>query len=589
MKVWNANKESGIKLSRELGNTHTHDEVCTKIVERWVAPELKVGDRCLEPAVGGGGFYFAMIEAYLKLGVSIQDVVEQYVWGCDVDERAIQWVQEELKRKYGYEGVARLYHQDYLRWKSPVKFDWVVTNPPYISSKNFKPTTMSKEQYWEDLKKAGIACDAKTDVYVYFFLKSMGEMNLHGTQVFLCSDSWLDCEYGKFLKQEWKTPQWHLKHILSSPWHPWFRDDTSAIVTVLQKKREGEATKDQTLTLERLVKPWIEMTSTERGELKVLTKQEVQEVWRQVQMGAINVRNPWVIQGRWYDEAKRHLQRIQSKMIRLEDQWIFTSTGVSQAQLEKEGLLIKKKSSDLENPNSGDSMQEKETRIDRLPVFWQIQARVNRPPKYQWRLSESDMVWEMKEDEEIVKKNRRETSWYLSGIIDRFPLVLGLDGPSIHVSKYFHAQPKDRQDLIEGGWEWTLEDWGWWMTCVWTGISMELELKEGTRKTLRKGEMGLTKEIKKEELKRCLGIDVAQLDVQARETIRKHAKSLSGVVLYSLEEATKNKDWIAIQMELGRVLGVSKEEVEQAIKMWYRLYVLRMRNHEKWKQLQKPS
>jgi hypothetical protein len=100
-------------------------------------------------------------------------------------------------------------------------FDIIIGNPPYvrqeqISDPNGKHTpteykellrTTIYEEYPDyffttKLKtKLKIKIDGKSDLYTFFYLKSLKLLNEKGVLTFICSNSWLDVGYGKWLQQ----------------------------------------------------------------------------------------------------------------------------------------------------------------------------------------------------------------------------------------------------------------------------------------------------------------------------------------------------------------------------------------------------
>ncbi|MDH7605599.1 MAG: Eco57I restriction-modification methylase domain-containing protein, partial [Melioribacter sp.] len=100
-------------------------------------------------------------------------------------------------------------------------FDIIIGNPPYvrqeqISDPNGKHTPTEYKEllrktiyeeypdyfYTNKLKtKLKIKIDGKSDLYTFFYLKSLKLLNEKGVLTFICSNSWLDVGYGKWLQQ----------------------------------------------------------------------------------------------------------------------------------------------------------------------------------------------------------------------------------------------------------------------------------------------------------------------------------------------------------------------------------------------------
>ena len=73
-------------------------------------------------------------------------------------------------------------------------FDVVIGNPPYVRQekiKHLKPT----------LKKRYTCYTGAADLYVYFYERGLQLLSPNGTHTFICSNSWLDVNYGALLQK----------------------------------------------------------------------------------------------------------------------------------------------------------------------------------------------------------------------------------------------------------------------------------------------------------------------------------------------------------------------------------------------------
>ena len=102
-------------------------------------------------------------------------------------------------------------------------FDIVIGNPPYIRHEDIEDPLgriKDKSEYKGHLEEMirndfstyftkKVKINSKSDLYTYFYIRSLRLLNKKGVHVFICSNSWLDVEYGawlqKFLLDEYET------------------------------------------------------------------------------------------------------------------------------------------------------------------------------------------------------------------------------------------------------------------------------------------------------------------------------------------------------------------------------------------------
>ena len=95
-------------------------------------------------------------------------------------------------------------------------FDVVIGNPPYVRQEKIKELKPS-------LKKRYDCYTGTADLYVYFYERGLKLLSASGTHTFICSNSWLDVNYGAPLQ----------KHLLNNT--------ASAIICHSEAKREFES------------------------------------------------------------------------------------------------------------------------------------------------------------------------------------------------------------------------------------------------------------------------------------------------------------------------------------------------------------
>ena len=92
-------------------------------------------------------------------------------------------------------------------------FDIVIGNPPYVRKEDIKdPLEKIDGQDYKDALAEMVLCDfprefrkeklnAQSDLYTYFYIRSLRLLNEKGVHVFICSNSWLDVGYGVWLQK----------------------------------------------------------------------------------------------------------------------------------------------------------------------------------------------------------------------------------------------------------------------------------------------------------------------------------------------------------------------------------------------------
>ncbi len=93
-------------------------------------------------------------------------------------------------------------------------FDVVIGNPPYVRQEdigdpfgNLEPKAYKKELEaairgdFPDYFRSGVTISGRSDLYTYFYIRSLRLLNDQGELIFICSNSWLDVGYGDWLQR----------------------------------------------------------------------------------------------------------------------------------------------------------------------------------------------------------------------------------------------------------------------------------------------------------------------------------------------------------------------------------------------------
>lgn len=94
-------------------------------------------------------------------------------------------------------------------------FDVIIGNPPYIRQEDIEDPLgrikdkkvyksyleqMVKEDY-PDYFSTKTKINAQSDLYTYFYIRSLRLLNSKGVHIFICSNSWLDVDYGHWMQK----------------------------------------------------------------------------------------------------------------------------------------------------------------------------------------------------------------------------------------------------------------------------------------------------------------------------------------------------------------------------------------------------
>ncbi|MDD2582708.1 MAG: Eco57I restriction-modification methylase domain-containing protein, partial [Desulfuromonadaceae bacterium] len=124
-------------------------------------------------------------------------------------------------------------------------FDIVIGNPPYLKSGKIRDPLdkmnpakykrllqeMTESDFPEVLKTENI--NRRSDLYTFFYVRGMRIANYNGHVVFICSNSWLDVDYGYWL-QSFVVSQRRLHYVFNNQVQRSFkRADVNTIISVI--------------------------------------------------------------------------------------------------------------------------------------------------------------------------------------------------------------------------------------------------------------------------------------------------------------------------------------------------------------------
>jgi len=154
-------------------------------------------------------------------------------------------------------------------------FDIVVGNPPYLSQQNlqdlfgrFSPRdykTRLQEAVQEDLKRFGPYTHTfpppkpagRSDLYTYFYARSLALLHEKGVHAFVVSNSWLDVQYGAWLQRVFLEAA-PLRYVIENRVKRSFEADVNTVITVAHALRKQKLPEDWPLLFIVAQKPFEE-------------------------------------------------------------------------------------------------------------------------------------------------------------------------------------------------------------------------------------------------------------------------------------------------------------------------------------------
>lgn len=133
-------------------------------------------------------------------------------------------------------------------------FDLVIGNPPYVrqeeiqdplgryEAKDYKAYLQEEAKgdfrYFHGLGNA-ISISGRSDLYTYFYLRTLALLKPTGVHVFIASNSWLDVQYGAWLQEVFLRAA-PLRFVIENRVSRSFRADVNVAITVAWAPREVE-------------------------------------------------------------------------------------------------------------------------------------------------------------------------------------------------------------------------------------------------------------------------------------------------------------------------------------------------------------
>ncbi len=221
---------------------------------------IVVGDSISGPNPGKHYLWPADQENALRIGELRQQCM--FLWGFEESNirKEMYDLQSELEKKISSQspGSSIKYEIQFAEVFAGENggFDIVLANPPYVR----------QEHIDEDIKKwikkqeiYGSVITGKSDLYAYFFARTKYLLKRGGVSCFICSNTWMDVEFGFLLQKEF-LDNYHDIHIIDSRVERQFA--TAEINTVISFMTKGSV-EDETVRFTMLEGPFIDSISAE--------------------------------------------------------------------------------------------------------------------------------------------------------------------------------------------------------------------------------------------------------------------------------------------------------------------------------------
>lgn len=221
----------------EMGQYATPFSLAREIVEFVRDTHFAETDkiRFLDPAVGTGTFFSALLDAFPK--TRIENAV-----GIELDSK-IASIAKNLWAAWGLEIVEADFAQ--LPFPASPMFNLHLVNPPYVRHHHLNPET--KQNLQEKIKAAvGLNLNGLAGLYCYFLLIAHRWLVQDGFGVWLIPSEFMDVKYGEIVKR-YLIEQVSLRHVHRFDVEALQFDDAlvSSTVLIFQKRKpehEGEVT-----------------------------------------------------------------------------------------------------------------------------------------------------------------------------------------------------------------------------------------------------------------------------------------------------------------------------------------------------------
>ncbi|MCH1442449.1 MAG: N-6 DNA methylase, partial [Candidatus Poseidoniaceae archaeon] len=229
--------------------------------------------KTIDPACGSGAYLIGLLQELVRIDCTLssylgnnnlskfhlkRQLISQSLFGMDIDSAAVHrtrcrlWLSlatdsslpftvldEEFNLESGDSllGLGPKCVQGVLAEDGG--FDLVLANPPYVHHRhidsNFKKKLL---QQYGHLECSPV--DKTSDLYCYFFLRANELLRPNGIQIFICSNSWLDAQFGTSL-QRYLLQKTHIISLIDSRKKKQFGNaEVNTILSIIRKSKPAD-------------------------------------------------------------------------------------------------------------------------------------------------------------------------------------------------------------------------------------------------------------------------------------------------------------------------------------------------------------
>lgn len=169
-----------------LGQVFT-PHILAKFMISLFKSDIKTNHKVLDPCIGPNTFlsYLNEIDSSIKL------------IGIEIDKSLITEIIQTFYAKPNRELIL----DSFFNIPLSNKFDFIIQNPPYVRQELMMDGENSKTLALRSLSPLSEIIPAKSNLYVYFLLKSIFHLSDNGRMIAVIYDSWLYSDFGKVLKE----------------------------------------------------------------------------------------------------------------------------------------------------------------------------------------------------------------------------------------------------------------------------------------------------------------------------------------------------------------------------------------------------